>query len=84
MDAFSKIPPTWTKDAIHSLDFLCPSCKKSVENVIKVWLNRQAPVMGENYEKKWQEFYQCQCETSWWAWSSDRPASKHKNKNIDS
>ena len=61
------------------LIFFVHHVKESVENVTKAWLNRQAPVMGTNYERKWQEFYQCECETSWWAWSSDRPPSKtHK------
>jgi len=78
MDAFSPIAPSWTKNAIHSLDFRCPACKKSVSETVKVWLNRQSPVMNENYERKWQEFYQCECEQVWWAWSSDRPPSPYK------
>jgi hypothetical protein len=82
MDAFSPIPPSWTKNAVHSLNFHCPSCKKSVSHSIQAWINRQAPVMGENYDRKWQEFYQCECEKVWWAWSSDRsnsPLKEEKN-----
>ena len=25
--------------------------------------------------RKWQEFYQCECDTAWWGWSDDRPPS---------
>lgn len=80
MDAFSPTPPIWTKNAVHSLDFCCPSCKQSVTKTTQAWLNRQAPVIGVNYERKWQEFYQCECEQVWWAWSSDRPPSPYNNR----
>ncbi len=79
MDAFDPIAPEWTKNAVHSLNFRCPSCKESVSVALKAWLNRQAPVITDNYERKWQEFYQCQCEQVWWAWSSDRPPSPFNN-----
>lgn len=41
----------------------------------RVWVNRRSPVLTENYHRKWQEFYQCQCGCVWWAWSDERPPS---------
>lgn len=76
MDAFSATPPAWTKPATHALDFCCPSCRASASKAVRVWINRRAPVMGEDYRRKWQEFYQCECDRVWWAWSSDRPPSE--------
>lgn len=76
MDAFSPVPPRWTKSATHALEFCCPSCRASVSEAQQVWINRRAPVMTEDDHRKWQEFYQCQCGTAWWAWSSDRPPSE--------
>ncbi|RMF26736.1 MAG: hypothetical protein D6756_03200 [Cyanobacteria bacterium J083] len=73
MDAFDPTPPVWTNTATHSLTFTCPSCGASVQKAKKVWLNRRAPVTIEGYRRKYQEFYQCECEQSWWAWSNDRP-----------
>jgi len=76
MDAFSPIPPDWTKSATHALEFCCPNCRASSMEALGVWINRRSPVMTEEYRKKWQEFYQCQCGNVWWAWSSDRPPSE--------
>lgn len=75
MEAFSPVPPSWTENAVHALDFHCPRCGASAAEAQKVWLNRRAPVIGDNYERKWQEFYYCQCGEVWWGWSSDRPPS---------
>jgi hypothetical protein len=79
MDAFNPTPPEWTNKAIHALKFCCPNCRGTPGQAIKVWINRHAPVTGENYRRKWQEFYQCQCLTVWWAWNSDRPPSDLTN-----
>ena len=75
MDAFSPTPPPWTTTATHALEFHCPTCRAKPEKQVRVWLNRYAPVVSEDYRRKWQEFYQCDCGTVWWAWSTDRPAS---------
>lgn len=75
MEAFSPIPPAWTEKAIHALQFCCPQCKAAASKSKQVWLNRRSPVISEDYSRKWQEFYLCECEQAWWAWSSDRPPS---------
>lgn len=75
MDAFSPVPPPWTKSATHAVEFCCPKCRASAREADQVWMNRRSPVMTEDYRRKWQEFYQCQCSYVWWAWSSDRPPS---------
>ena len=75
MNAFDPNPPSWTEKATHALKFCCPSCGKKSDLAQYVWLNRFAPVTSEDNRRKWQEFYQCQCGTVWWAWSSDRPPS---------
>jgi hypothetical protein len=75
MDVFSPVPPEWTKSATHALEFCCPNCRASAREAELVWMNRRSPVMTEDYGRKWQEFYQCQCGRVWWAWSSDRPPS---------
>ncbi|HAA29697.1 MAG TPA: hypothetical protein DCE56_20875 [Cyanobacteria bacterium UBA8553] len=75
MDAFSLVPPEWTTSATHALEFCCPSCRASPKDAQLVWINRRSPVMTPEYRKKWQEFYQCECGSVWWAWSSDRPPS---------
>jgi len=49
----------------------------------KVWINRRSPVYTENSKRKWQEFYQCQCGSVWWAWSSDRPPSELAQQDRD-
>jgi hypothetical protein len=74
MDAFAVNPPEWTTTAVHALIFCCPNCKATAASAQNVWLNRRAPVSIGNY-RKWQEFYWCECNTVWWAWSSDRPPS---------
>jgi hypothetical protein len=76
MDAFSSIPPEWTKTATHALEFNCPNCRATAVEAKSAWINRSAPVTDYNLRRKWQEFYQCQCGTAWWAWSSDRPSSE--------
>ena len=73
MEAFSRNAPEWTKKATHALNFRCPRCNLSSRQAQKVWLNRYAPVTTEDYTRKYQEFYMCECEQVWWAWSSDRP-----------
>ena len=75
MDAFSPTPPPWTETAIHGLQFCCPPCHASANKAQKAWINRRAPVITEDYGRRWQEFYLCECEQAWWAWSSDRPPS---------
>jgi hypothetical protein len=74
MDAFAANPPEWTDRAVHALTFCCPKCKATAAEAQEVWLNRRSPVSIGN-SRKWQEFYWCQCDTVWWAWSSDRPPS---------
>jgi hypothetical protein len=71
---FSATPPDWVQAALHSTQFRCPCCDKNSQEAGAVWINRRAPVYGEGMSRrKWQEFYQCGCGTSWWSWSSDRP-----------
>ncbi|MGL5079487.1 MAG: hypothetical protein ACRDBG_27120 [Waterburya sp.] len=83
MDAFAIVPPEWTKSAVHAVNFCCPSCKTNSAKAKNVWLNRRAPViMGDALyadvfsRRKYQEFYLCECGTSWWGWSDDRPPSE--------
>ena len=76
MEAFSPTPPAWTEQAVHALNFCCPRCGASSYQAQRVWINRRAPVLSEDYRRKWQEFYQCECNQVWWAWSSDRPPSE--------
>ncbi|MEA5471363.1 hypothetical protein [Spirulina sp. 06S082] len=76
MEAFDPISPQWTQSATHALQFFCPHCGASSHQAQRVWINRRAPVIGENYQRKWQEFYQCECDRVWWAWSSDRPPTE--------
>ncbi|MGD1857154.1 MAG: hypothetical protein ACFB2W_23215 [Leptolyngbyaceae cyanobacterium] len=73
MEAFSPISPQWTESATHALTFGCPRCNEPAAAATAVWINRRAPVYTHNHKRKWQEFYQCECGTAWWAWSSDRP-----------
>ncbi len=73
MEAFSRKAPDWTQTATHAFTFNCPRCGASSRQAQKVWLNRQAPVIMENYRRKYQEFYLCECEQVWWGWSTDRP-----------
>ncbi|VEP16045.1 conserved hypothetical protein [Hyella patelloides LEGE 07179] len=81
MDAFSLNPPKWTANAVHAVPFCCPTCKAQATKATKVWLNRRSPVTDYDLRRKWQEFYLCECETAWWAWSSDRPPSKEGRMN---
>ncbi|MEA5532615.1 hypothetical protein [Crocosphaera sp. XPORK-15E] len=81
MDAFSPLPPAWTQTAIHGLQFCCPRCHEAASKAQKVWINRQSLVMGEDYRRRWQEFYYCDCEQAWWGWSSDRPPSDLTKKD---
>ncbi len=84
MDAFTPNPPAWTEKAVHALEFCCPTCKENTDRATHVWLNRRAPVIGYDQRRKWQEFYLCQCNTAWWAWSSDRPVSNLSSaKNLE-
>lgn len=78
MEAFAFFPPDWTSEAIHAYDFCCPKCHSSSLEATQVWINRRAPVTTENYKRKWQEFYRCQCGCVWWAWSNDRPPTNLK------
>ncbi|MBZ8179182.1 hypothetical protein [Oscillatoria salina] len=80
MDFASPTPPEWTKTASHAVQFCCPNCRASAAEAKQVWINRRAPVMSEDYRRKWQEFYDCQCGKAWWAWSSDRPPSEFANR----
>ncbi|GBF82881.1 hypothetical protein [Aphanothece sacrum] len=76
MDAFSLVPPDWSQNAIHGLKFCCPRCHEAASKAQRVWINRRAPVLCEDYRRKWQEFYHCECQQAWWAWNSDRPPSE--------
>lgn len=84
MEAFAFFPPEWTNEATHAYDFCCPKCHSSSLEATQVWINRRAPVTTENYKRKWQEFYRCQCGAVWWAWSNDRPPTNLKKPdNLD-
>ena len=76
MEAFNPTPPEWTTKATHALEFCCPTCRRGPQVAQRVWINRYAPVLGEDYRRKWQEFYQCECSQVWWAWSTVRPPSQ--------
>lgn len=83
MDAFASIPPSWTQSAIHAHNFCCPTCKSAPAVATQVWINRRSPVYAENHRRKWQEFYLCQCNCAWWAWSSDRPPSEFAGRTAN-
>ncbi|MDX2100445.1 MAG: hypothetical protein SFW36_21935 [Leptolyngbyaceae cyanobacterium bins.59] len=83
MDAFSPTPPAWTETATHAHHFRCPKCAAPSLEASQVWVNRRSPVFTEDHRRKWQEFYLCQCETAWWAWSNDRPPSKLQRRDTD-
>lgn len=83
IEAFSPIAPEWAQNAVHSLNFCCPRCNAPPIKAQKAWLNRYAPVFNEYNQKKWQEFYQCECEQVWWGWSSDRPPSDFLEREKD-
>ncbi len=80
MEAFNFAPPDWTANAIHARQFCCPTCQNLAQKAKSVWLNRRSPVYGEDLRLKWQEFYDCECGTAWWGWSSERPPSKFANR----
>ena len=80
MEAFAPIPPNWTEVAAHAHEFSCPACRATCMEAERVWINRRSPVYTEDYRKKWQEFYHCQCGTVWWAWSNERPPSEFANR----
>ncbi len=83
MEAFEPVAPEWTTKAIHAYEFCCPNCRSSSLEAERVWINRRSPVMTEDYRRKWQEFYQCQCGYVWWAWSSDRPPSERSEERAN-
>lgn len=83
MEAFNMTPPEWTESAGHAFQFCCPKCGASSLEAQEVWINRRSPVYTENHRRKWQEFYLCECNYPWWAWSSDRPPSKYASSAID-
>lgn len=76
IDAFSPIPPNWTESAVHTTHFCCPRCGAETGKAQAVWINRRSPVYTEQHRRKWQEFYRCECQAAWWAWSSDRPPAE--------
>lgn len=80
MDAFAPTPPEWTHKAVHAYEFCCPNCRASSLEALQVWINRRSPVLTEEHQRKWQEFYNCQCGCAWWGWSSDRPPSNLSNQ----
>jgi hypothetical protein len=82
MEAFDPIIPPWTETAIHAREFCCPQCKSSSMEAKRVWINRRSPVISEDYRRRWQEFYQCKCDSVWWAWSSDRPPSEFSKREL--
>ncbi|MFK8182374.1 MAG: hypothetical protein AB8B99_03305 [Phormidesmis sp.] len=83
MDAFAPFPPDWIKDAVHAQPFGCPSCGEGSREAKRVWLNRRAPVFTEGRRRKYQEFYECECNTVWWGWSSDRPPLELNRKSSE-
>jgi hypothetical protein len=80
MEAFDPTPPDWTNSAVHASTFACPTCHASSQAAERVWINRRSPVFTPDNRRKWQEFYQCRCGCTWWAWSSDRPPSELANQ----
>ena len=83
MDAFAPLPPQWTNEATHALEFCCPKCGSTSREAEKVWINRRSPVVTEMYRRKWQEFYYCNCSHVWWAWSNDRPPADNSERMPD-
>jgi hypothetical protein len=82
MDAFNPIPPEWVEKATHATGFCCPKCSQPPSKAEAVWINRRSPVYTENHQRKWQEFYHCECQAVWWAWSNDRPPSEFSDRAI--
>ena len=81
MEAFDPTPPDWVAQTTHAQGFCCPDCQSGPRNAIRVWINRRSPVMSDDYRRKWQEFYQCECGKGWWAWSNDRPVATDDDQN---
>ncbi|MEM6715677.1 MAG: hypothetical protein AAF622_11440 [Cyanobacteria bacterium P01_C01_bin.147] len=82
MNPFSSVPPSWAESAVHAHQFGCPCCGAHVSESEAVWINRRSPVYTEGHQRKWQEFYQCgECQTAWWAWSSDRPPTEWSGRH---
>ena len=82
MDAFNPMPPEWVEKATHANGFCCPRCRQTPSKAEAVWINRRSPVYTENHQRKWQEFYQCECQSVWWAWSNDRPPSEFSDRAV--
>ncbi|MGF1515998.1 MAG: hypothetical protein ACFB5Z_20195 [Elainellaceae cyanobacterium] len=82
MDAFAPTPPDWAQEAVHARQFCCPRCDAASQAAIAVWLNRRSPVYTFDRQRKWQEFYRCECGAAWWAWSSDRPPTKATTEEV--
>ena len=84
---FSPTPPEWVQKATHAVPFCCPTCQATPKEAKAVWLNRRAPVFIEGFSRrKWQEFYQCECETVWWGWSNERETPEwliERNARLD-
>ena len=81
IEAFSPTPPDWINTATHARHFCCPHCRETPRKAQKVWINRRSPVISEDYRRKWQEFYQCECGQGWWGWSRDRSRSASNSYN---
>ncbi|MEM1427139.1 MAG: hypothetical protein AAGF75_11375, partial [Cyanobacteria bacterium P01_H01_bin.130] len=78
------IAPAWTKSATHAIGFRCPACGETPAKAQRVWLNRRSPVFMENYKRKWQEFYHCECGCAWWGWSNERPPNELAERDRES
>jgi hypothetical protein len=78
---FNPLPPDWVKSATHAYQFCCPKCQVGAAGAKEVWINRGAPVFTELRQRKWQEFYLCNCGCAWWGWSSDRPLTELSRRN---
>ncbi len=75
-NAFAQFPSDWVQSATHAYGFCCPRCQAIAAEAKDVWINRGAPVYTEFQQRKWQEFYLCNCDYAWWGWSSDRPPTE--------
>jgi hypothetical protein len=80
MEAFSPNPPDWREIATHAEGFCCPKCRASSGEATGVWIDRRSPVYTDNRQRKWQEFYLCQCGAAWWAWSTDRAPNEFADR----
>ncbi len=66
--------------ATHAQGFCCPRCRTSSISATNAWINRRSPVSIDNRQRKWQEFYQCQCGTAWWGWSNERTPNEFADR----